>query len=112
MIDSYSFGKITVNGQSYTADIIIYPEKINASWWRKEGHSLCVDDIQDILDYQPDTFIVGQGKPGLMTIPPEVQKTIQDRGIELFFAPTKEAVREFNSVSSKKKTVAALHLTC
>jgi len=40
MIEHYSFGRIVIDGKEYTKDLIIYPDKIRANWWRKEGHKL------------------------------------------------------------------------
>jgi len=53
MIEHYSFGKITIDGQTYTSDLIIYPGKIDTSWWRKEGHNLQVEDLKDVLIDSP-----------------------------------------------------------
>ena len=46
MIEEYDFGKLRVGGKEYRPDVIIYPEgdsgseRVNPSWWRKEGHRL------------------------------------------------------------------------
>jgi len=112
MIDSYDFGKVVVDGNSYKSDVIIFPEKVNSSWWRKEGHSLCMEDVKDIVDYHPDALVIGQGKPGLMKVPDAVRKAIVGQGIEVFVSGTEKAARKYNEISPKKKTVAALHLTC
>ncbi len=48
-IEHYSFGKIIINGKTYTSDVIIYPEKVDSSWWRKQGHSLYIDDLKDVI---------------------------------------------------------------
>jgi len=34
MIESYSFGQMVIDGQEYTSDLIIFPDRINSSWWR------------------------------------------------------------------------------
>jgi hypothetical protein len=60
MIESYQFGEIIIDGRRYTSDIIIYPERIDASWWRKEGHALNIEDISTIIDVLPDTLIAEQ----------------------------------------------------
>ena len=112
MIDAYRFGSITVDNQTYRSDLIIYPERINASWWRREGHNIEVADIQEVLDYAPECLVIGQGKPGLMKVPQSTLHTIEERGIEVYVAPTEQAVQRFNELSSRRKTVAALHLTC
>ncbi|HID32748.1 MAG TPA: hypothetical protein EYP24_05165, partial [bacterium (Candidatus Stahlbacteria)] len=48
-IESYQFGRITVDGKTYHSDIIIYPDRIVSSWWRGEGHYLKKVDIEEIL---------------------------------------------------------------
>ncbi len=112
MIDSYRFGKIIIKGTAYSSDVIIYPEKVDASWWRKDGHNLCLNDIKDILNVKPETLIIGQGNPGLMKVSNRIQSTIKNMGIELFVSGTEKAVKKYNEIYKKKKTVAALHLTC
>ena len=111
-IESYRFGSITVNGKTYNSDIIIYPDRVRDSWWRKSGHSLCLEDIEEVLAFKPDLLIVGQGKPGLMSVPPSVRETVRQRGIELAAMPTEKAVRRYNELSGEKRVVAAVHLTC
>jgi hypothetical protein len=112
MIDSYSFGTIIVNGRRYTSDLIIYPDRVESSWWRKEGHNLCMGDLQDVLRYGPEVLVIGQGKPGLMAVGAEIVEQLAQRGIEVHTAPTAKAVKLYNRLSLEKKTVAALHLTC
>ena len=40
MIDSYSFGEITVDGTGYRSDVILFPQRVVADWWRESGHRL------------------------------------------------------------------------
>lgn len=112
MIDSYSFGHITVDGRSYTSDLIIYPERVDSSWWRKEGHKLQLQDLQDVLEYRPEVLLVGQGNPGRMKVPDELVRELEQRGIRVWFGPTEEAVQRYNKLGTSKRVVAALHLTC
>lgn len=112
MIDQYSFGKIVVDGETYTSDVIIYPDRVDGRWWRKEGHNLSLEDLADVFDAKPQTLVVGQGQPGLMKVSDDVRQAIADQGIELHVAPTAGAVEEYNRLAAGKTTVAALHLTC
>jgi hypothetical protein len=112
MIESYSFGNITVDGKSFRSDIIVYPEITSGDWWRKKGHELCSEDIKEILDYGPEVLIIGTGKFGLMKVGESTIKHIRERGIKLIVQRTSEAVKIYNEVARKKRTVAALHLTC
>jgi hypothetical protein len=112
MIDAFHFGKITVNSQTYRSDVIIYPDRVVDSWWRKEGHSLCLEDLADVIAFHPEVLILGQGNPGLMEVPESMLETLRQQKIEVHVAPTREAVRLYNSYALRRKTVAALHLTC
>jgi len=53
-------------------------------WWRNEGHQLCVDDISEILNEEPEAFVVGTGYEGLMKVLPEVKEFLTLKRIILF----------------------------
>lgn len=112
MINSYSFGVIEIDGRRYRSDVIIYPDRIDDSWWRQEGHNLVLEDIMSILDYNPDILVVGTGCYGAMRVSSEVREDMKSRGIRLVAEKTGDAVRTFNELSANNKVVAALHLTC
>lgn len=112
MIDSYSFGRMVVDEQTYTADLIIFPGRIESSWWRKTGHRLCLQDIEEVLKEKPEVIVVGTGFTGLMKVEEEVIREVRSKGILLFIEKTKKAVQKFNETSTQKKTVGAFHLTC
>ncbi len=112
MIDSYSFGKIVIDGQTYISDIIIYPDKINGNWWRKSGHLLKKEDLTEVINYNPEVLIVGTGDNGLMKIPNDTKQFLASKGIEVISEKTKKACDIYNKLKGKKRIVAALHLTC
>ncbi|MFP3902740.1 MAG: Mth938-like domain-containing protein [Armatimonadota bacterium] len=112
MIDDYSFGQIVIDGHKYTDDVIIYPGRVDDSWWREEGHRLKVADIETIIEADPEVLVVGTGAYGRVAIEPAVKQRLEDRGIELLSAPTEEACKKYNDICDDKKVVAALHLTC
>jgi hypothetical protein len=109
-IENYGFGRITINGHSYTEDVKVFPDGIVPEWWREEGHVLQPGDIEDVLDYKPDVLIVGQGKEGRMSIPAETQIAVEYAGILLRSATTDDAVDLFNEAT--KEAVGVFHLTC
>ena len=67
-IDSYEFGKICIDGRAYSSDLIVTTDKIEDSWWRKEGHRLQIPDLDSIIDAQPDFLVVGTGYYGRMVV--------------------------------------------
>jgi hypothetical protein len=112
-IDKYSFGSVTIDGREYKTDLIIYPDRIDDKWWRKEGHLLQMEDLSGVFALKPEMLIVGQGLPGLMKVDPKVEEHCRQNGITLVVLPTEQAVQEYNRHNSKEPLVsAALHLTC
>ncbi len=111
-IEQYDFGLIVIDGKRYTSDVIIYPDRVDFSWWRKEGHLLHIDDLKEALTEKPETIVVGTGQSGLMQVSSEVNKYFESKGIELIIDKTKNACEIYNRLSGSKKAIAALHLTC
>jgi len=111
-IEHYSFGKITIQGKEYTSDAIIYPDRVDASWWRKEGHYLQKPDLTDIVAAKPELLIVGTGAHGVMTVPESTIAFLESHNIAVLVERTDKAVELFNNQPTGKKVIAALHLTC
>jgi hypothetical protein len=111
-IDDYQFGRIVIDGRTYTSDVIIYPDRVDASWWRQTGHRLVPEDLPDVLNDPPEVLVVGEGKPGLMSVPSAARRRFEDAGMEVIIEPTTQAWQTYNRLRLEKRTVAALHLTC
>jgi hypothetical protein len=114
-ITHYSFGKITIDGKTYTSDVIVYPDKVDPSWWRKEGHYLQPVDLTDIINAEPDVLIIGTGASGVMQVPKETLDFVKSKRISFYVEMTRKAVNLFNKLCQEKpdkKIIAALHLTC
>jgi len=112
MIESYDFGRIVINGKRFGSDLIIFPDRVNSNWWRKEGRILSADDVKEIVDARPEVLIVGTGYSGLMKILPQTERCLESSGIELIAAKTEKACKIYNELSKSRKVVGALHLTC
>jgi hypothetical protein len=111
-IDSYEFGKIVIDGETYTADVIIAPDGVKAQWWRKEGHSLCPEDLESVLTAGIEVVIIGCGAYSVLKVPQDTRRWVAQKGIELIALPTPAACTRYNEISASGKAVAALHLTC
>ena len=113
MIDDCAFGRVTIDGTTYTSDVIIYPDHVDASWWRQEGHRLQPEDLTEAFAAEPAVLVVGQGNPGLMRVPEATRQVVAERGIELVVCKTAEACERYNQLTTQgSNVVAALHLTC
>ena len=111
-IDSYESGTIVVGGTAYTQDLIILPDRVFANWWRQQGHSLAVGDLELVFHTRPEILIVGSGTNGLLDVPPDTRGAIARAGIQLVVQPTPDAVETYNRLRAEKRLAAALHLTC
>lgn len=113
MIEQYSFGNIVINCGTYINDIKIIQGKVVPEWWRKSGHFVDVDDIQDILKSKPDILVLGKGSPGQMKSTESLREFLKNNGVELIEEKTSEAVKTFNRLFKAGKNVSAgFHLSC
>ena len=110
-LEDYSFGRLVVDGSEETRDVIVLPERVVRGWWRKDGHVLVLEDLDEVLDELPERLLVGTGAYGRMRPDPDTLATLRARGIEVEVLPTAEAVERYAQLDPRK-TAAALHLTC
>jgi len=113
-IQDYGFGRIVIDGELYRSDVIVYPERVDSSWWRKEGHLLVPEDLPFLPENPPEILVVGQGKFGLMKINPQLKELLNRSGVELRADKTARAVEIYNELweQSERKVIGAFHLTC
>ncbi len=112
IIEDYSFGKITISGRLYTSDLLICPDRVIPDWWRKEGHSLVPEDLNQVMGLSPRKLIIGSGSPGMLEVPDPTKKWLEQKGIEFLILPTSQACEQYNKSPDKVGLVVGLHLTC
>lgn len=110
-IEGYRFGRLVVDGREESRDLIVLPGRVVRNWWRRDGHSLVLEDLEDVLEELPDRLIVGTGATGQLHPDPAVLTELRRRGVAVEVATTDEAVRMFRD-ADPARTAAALHLTC
>ena len=111
-VESYRFGHMVVDGEEYTNDLILLPDRVIANWWRDQGHRLSPSDLQDVFNAQPQVLVVGTGANGVMTVPQETRQAIREAGIELEIVNTGEAWKRYNELQGAREAAGAFHLTC
>jgi len=112
MIESYRFGRIVIDGKSYTSDVIIYPDRVEANWWRREGHRLAPEDLEGVVEHEARALVVGTGSFGLVQVPPETLEYLTSKGFEVIVQTTDDACQTYNRLSEQGAVIAALHLSC
>ena len=111
-IDHYSFGNITVGGNKYSKDVIIFSDRVFSPWWRGEGHLLHIDDLVEVVKSGVSDLVIGTGYYGTMKVPSEVVAYLNNKGITTYIEITPQAVEVYKRIESKRAAIAALHLTC
>lgn len=112
-IDVYQFGRIDIQGKTFTSDVIVLPGEVMDGWWRKEGHNLQFEDLDAVVRQKPEMLVIGTGYFGRMVVPADTREQLESLGIHVVTANTGEAVKEFNRLQQEyARVAAALHLTC
>jgi len=110
-IRDYRFGRVLVDRQQETRDLIVLPDRVVRNWWRRDGHALVLEDLEDVLEELPDRLIVGMGASSQMRPDAATLERLSERGVEVECLPTDRAVIRFGELDPAR-TAAALHLTC
>jgi len=113
-VNAYNFGQIDIDGRVYEHDVIITPDGVQADWWRKQGHNLCIEDLAGLMEHPPRVLVIGTGYGGCMRVPGKTIEELEARGIETHVENTREAVNIYNRLSQEGVSglAAGLHLTC
>jgi len=112
-IDSYQFGKIIIDGVAYTKDCLIVGGVVRPNWVREEGHSLSIEDLQEVIEAKPAILVIGCGASGAMAVPENTRQGLKNLSIQIEVYDTSRAVKRFNELAKSGENVAAaLHLTC
>jgi hypothetical protein len=110
-IEGYDFGRVVVDGVEQTRDVIVLPDRVVTNWWRADGHTLVLADLDDVLEELPPHLVVGTGAYGQMRPDPDAVEQLREREVQVEALPTPDAVRRYSELDPRS-TAAALHLTC
>jgi hypothetical protein len=109
------FGSITIDGVTYTHDVIIDRGRIAkrtkkpSKKFRKDfGHTPI--SVEEKLPWKCRRLIIGTGNYGSLPVMEDVKCEAHRRKIELLVLPTDEAVTAL--LKEPKDTNAVLHITC
>jgi hypothetical protein len=110
-VEGYEFGRVIVDGDVHSRDLIVLPGRVLSDWRRRKGHGLVLEDLAEVLDELPARLVIGTGAYGRLEPDPDALDAIRRRGIEVDAVRTGAAVSLFAELDPTR-TAAALHLTC
>ena len=111
-IENYEFGRVKIDGETYNNDVIILPDRVIPDWWRKQGHQVHIEDIEEIIAAKPEVLIIGTGYYDMLRVLGDTSKKLAEIGCKVIKHKTQEACDAYNQISKTKRVVAALHLSC
>lgn len=109
-IEDVAFARMVCGGKVYRAPLIVYPDKVDGRWWRKDGTRFLPEDFDQVIAAQPDTVVLGRGFTAKVDVPEETIERFRQAGIECIVSDTVDAVETFNTLAPKRKVIGAFHL--
>src|SRR5919204_812937 len=110
-IADYRPGSIKVDGVEHRRDVIVLPDRVVGEWWRRDGHSLALEDLDEVVDELPGRLIVGCGYAGQLRPSEAVTDELHRRGTEVEALRTEDAVARYQELAEDNPAAvaAALH---
>jgi hypothetical protein len=112
-VNSFSFGRIEIDGKSFEKDIVISKASIEkrqkkSSKHLKQSFGHTPLTLEENIPWDCRVLVVGTGIYGMLPVLDEVKIKADDLGVSLITEKTQDAVKHIN----EKYTNFILHLTC
>ena len=110
---NFSFGEVTIDGKTYTEDIIIEGGTVSrrhksVSRMSKSTYGHTPLTIHENIPWDCDILIIGTGLNGGLPVTDEVYKTAEELCVKIILKKTKDALGHLGD----EDTNFVLHLTC
>lgn len=104
------FGEVAVGPSVYRNDVIVFPERV-APWRRRQNGAVTPDDIDEVLRYEPEMVIFGNGFAKRVEVQAEVREYLRKRGIRYMVFSTPRASEIYNRHLGIGRVAACLAIT-
>lgn len=118
-VEETSFGEVTVNGQTYGHDIVIFPDRIieRKKWITKDehgtSHKFTREEMREYIETigvrSVDKVLVGTGQYGKLSLLPEAREYLEEKSVDYQEKKTTELVGE---QIDEERTMLIIHVTC
>ena len=105
-IRAYAPGRITINQDTYTASLIVTPERIIPDWRPRAFGEITEADIAAIAALEPEVVLLGTGER-LRFPPPALTRPLIEAAVGFEVMDTWAACRTYNVLMSEGRRVAA-----
>lgn len=122
-IEASTFGSITIDGEKYDHDVVIFPSRIERrkKWITKDehgtSHKFTRKEMEEYLRKvdtdQIEVVVVGTGQYGRLGLLDEAKKLLEEKGIEVVELKTPEAAKQFERREEpRERKLGIFHVTC
>jgi hypothetical protein len=116
-IDKSRFGSITIDGITYSHDILIRPDgqvkkrkkKLSKAIYGT-SHTVSLEEAQHIYKEEAPLLIIGSGKFDRVRLSTDAETYFNTNGCEVKILPTAKAVRSWNA--TEEPAIGLFHITC
>lgn len=116
-IEKTSFGSITIDGQTYTYDVLIRSDGSIEKRKKKlskavygTSHTISLAEADYVYEDQTGMLIIGAGQYGMVNLSDEAAEFFKSKLCQVKILPTPEAIDAWNQAESG--TIGLFHVTC
>ena len=116
-VDSFSFGRIVIDGKKYGRDVLVFPDgtvsQREGGFWKFGSHAIKREEIEELVKASPEVVVVGIGTRACASLASDAELCAKEAGVEVMGLPSREAVERLNRlVEEGKRASALIHITC
>ena len=106
VIQSYHENGININGREFSSSLVVGNRHLDTDWPISSVEQLSVDQLQKLVDLEPEVIIIGTGQR--IHFPhPEIYAHVIRQGVGIEFMDTGAACRTYNVLLSEDRAVIA-----
>ena len=110
------WGEMQVEDLSEGKDFKLYPGGGRGWDWTETGteHYTGIQpaDVQELLDHGANVVVLSRGMQGRLRVSAELVRLLEDRGVAVHVAGTREAVDIYNGLFETERVGGLFHSTC
>lgn len=116
-IDKFKFGSITIDGMTYTSDVIIRPDgevkkrkkKLSKAIYGT-SHTISLEEAKHVFKKSAKTLVIGGGQFGRVKLSAEAADYFTKKECDVTLLSTPKAIQVWNDI--KEEAIGLFHITC
>lgn len=97
LILSHDGSRLTIAGEEYDTDVILYPDRVVAGEWIRQNDEFFINELKLVPKSGVEELILGMGPEDIADLPDDVLALLTDSGVKVTVLPPDRAVIEYNN---------------